>query len=842
MASGLKAEKRYSDPSVGRKALAAGEMSSQAGSGLQDEVREMIRRTKRTASRVLMLAAVIALLGSAFAFGGPVSSATAPIIKVLSNRADLISGGDALVEIVVPPSMQSALGKTAAASLLDVRLNGRDVAKAFGVVETAAKIAGKPRLIGKVSGLAPGTNLLTVRLGGAGAQIAIKNHPIGGPVFGGPQVRPWICTTEENGLGKAVDAQCNAPTVFTYRYKSTDPMANGLQAYDPADPPSDVATTTTDQGVTVPYIVRVERGTLDRTIYDIALLYDPAKPWTPTEPQAGWNGKVVYPFGGSCGPIHLQTANSAAVLDETALERGFAVASSGLNVLGNNCNESVSAEALMMVKEHLAETYGPIRYTIGNGCSGGSIQQINIASAYPGLLDGILPSCTFPDVWTTATEVFECRLLLDYFEASPQLWGVAQQRAIVSGHMSPSLCHTWITVYGFDRNGADPTIGCTHGVLSTFDVPYAGVVATPGATEPEWVYDPETNPKGTRCTIQDYSVAIFGRRPQDGFAKRPGDNVGVQYGLQALQSGLILPEQFVDLNEKIGGVDIDFNHIPERSAADPGVTEITYRSGRVSNGKALATVPIIDLRGHNNNEIHADFYSYTLQERLKAANGSLGNYAMFISPAPLVVLPSVAEEAFLLMDEWLAAIEKDTSSKPLATKVVEHKPAGAVNSCYVGEQKVTDWNICQSLFPHYSSPRVAAGGPMANDVLKCQLKPLRREDYNVSFSDALWTRLQSAFPTGVCDWNKPGVGQEQQPISWATFEHGPGGRPLGVAPASTPLGAASAARLPSVLSGSIRDPAAGELPATGVSAFPTALLGAFGLSLAVALRYLLRRT
>ncbi len=86
----------------------------------------------------------------------------------------------------------------------------------------------------------------------------------------------------------------------------------------------------------------------------------------------------MYPFGGSCGPFHVQTANTSAVLDETALERKFAVATSGLNVLGNNCNEAVSAEALMMVKEHLAETYGPIRYTIGNGCSGGSIQQIDI--------------------------------------------------------------------------------------------------------------------------------------------------------------------------------------------------------------------------------------------------------------------------------------------------------------------------------------------------------------------------------------------------------------------------------------------------------------------------------
>ena len=799
----------------------------------------MIDTRLRLRLRILCSLAVVALIASVFNASGSVGAA-APVIKVLSNRADLISGGDALIEVVVPERFRSALDKPAGilASLWNARLNGKDVTRSFNVSGATSP----KRLVGMVDGMRAGKNVLSVRMpDGSAAQITITNHPITGPVFGGPQVTPWLCTTEDSGLGEARDAQCSGDTIHEFVYKSTDPTTNGLQAYDPKSPPSDVATTTTDQGNTVPFIVRNERGTLDRTIYDIAVLYDPAKPWTPASPQAGWNGKVVYPFGGSCGPIHLQTNNSGAVLDESALSRGFAVASSGLNVLGNNCNESVSAEALMMVKEHLAETYGPIRYTIGTGCSGGSIQQINIASAYPGLLNGILPSCTFPDVWTTALEVVECKLLLNYFfETSPHLWSVAQQRAFVAGHMSPSLCHTWITVYGFDRNGGDPAgYGCTNGVLTTFQLPYTPVVPVPGTTKPEWVYDPETNPKGTRCTIQDYAVAIFGRRPQDGFAKRPGDNLGIQYGLQALESGLILPEQFVDLNEKIGGVDIDFHFTSERMVSDPGATEIAYRSGRISNGKNLATTPIIDLRGHNNNEIHADFYSYTLRERLMKANGGLGNYAMFISPAPLVVLPSVADEAFLLMDEWLAAIEQDTSEAPLATKVVRNRPAGAVDSCYVGEQKVTDWSLCQTLYPHFTSPRVAAGGPMSNDVMKCQTKPLHREDYGVAFTDDQWARLEKAFPTGVCDWTKPGVGQEEKQLTWASFAAGPGGQPLGRAPSSVPLAAGSGAE-PAVLSERVRGPAAGDLPATGVGS-ATMMLGAFGLVTAAAMGLRLRR-
>ena len=48
-------------------------------------------------------------------------------------------------------------------------------------------------------------------------------------------------------------------------------------------------------------------------------------------------------------------------------------------------------------------------------------------------------------------------------------------------------------------------------------------------------YNAATNPTGERCTQQDYQRAVFGVRSGDGFAKRPLDSVGVQYGLVAFQ-------------------------------------------------------------------------------------------------------------------------------------------------------------------------------------------------------------------------------------------------------------------------------------------------------------------
>src|SRR3954447_7758546 len=68
----------------------------------------------RRKSRSFRLAACLALGAIASSWGGGqglISSAQAaePIqIKVLSNRADFVSGGDALVEMILPPGLTSS--------------------------------------------------------------------------------------------------------------------------------------------------------------------------------------------------------------------------------------------------------------------------------------------------------------------------------------------------------------------------------------------------------------------------------------------------------------------------------------------------------------------------------------------------------------------------------------------------------------------------------------------------------------------------------------------------------------------------------------------------------------
>jgi len=67
---------------------------------------------------------------------------------------------------------------------------------------------------------------------------------------------------------------------------------------------------------------------------------------------------------------------------------------------------------------------------------------------------------------------------------------------------------------------------------------------------------------------------------------------------------------------------------------------------------------------------------------------------------------------------------------------------------------------CNTLYPIHTNPRLAAGAPLADDAIKCALKPLRREDYSVSFDAQQWETLQTVFAEGVCDYSAPGIAQE----------------------------------------------------------------------------------
>lgn len=663
----------------------------------------------------------------------------APVrIEVLSGRGDLVTGGDVYLRVV--------LAEGTSAEGLSVYDDGRDVTAAFAAREGGVD--------GVLTGLSEGRNVISAVLAdGRSASITLTNHPIGGPVFSGQQIEPWTCH------GAAQDEQCNREPTYAYSYKSTD--GGALVPYDPQNPPGDVATTTTDQGNTVPFIVREETGVSVRDEYKIAVLYNPADPWDPTDPQPGYNSKLVLTHGASCDTSY-EMGGAPTVTLEDALGLGFAVASHALDNAGHNCNLVTEAESLVVTKELVSERYGPIRYTIGTGCSGGSLVQQQVANAYPGVYQGILPQCSFTDAWSSSQQYVDYGLLRWYFETEkngPVPFTPAGMSAAY-GHPNPTNPITFTEAIS---NSGDPSRDCP------------GVPA-------EDVYS-ESNPDGVRCTLQDYMVNVFGRRT-DGKARRPFDNVGIQYGLSGLKTGSITPSQFADLNAEIGGADMDAEPQVERMQADPLALDRVYRSGSVNTGAHLDQVAIIDLRGPDPGAFHDVYRTYAMRERLIREHGTAANQVLWRGQAPIIGDTNYVTEGIRAMDSWLAVVEQDTSDRTLSQKILAAREiAGVDERCTDGIGHDAPAETCDATVQSYSSPRIEAGVPITDDTMKCQLVALDRTSYDVSFSDADWARMQDAFPSGVCDYSLPSV-SAQDAKTWMAYDV-VGGEPLGPQPVSS---------------------------------------------------------
>ena len=132
------------------------------------------------------------------------------------------------------------------------------------------------------------------------------------------------------------------------------PPANAcFKPYTVGITPADLAMATSTNGMTVPYIVRVERGTINRGIYDIASLFDPTSA-TPrgSLATAAVEPQVVYTFGASTGQPRLQFRTEQNWADDAAL-RGFMVVDNSLTDSLYNSNRTLNAETLMMMKEHI---------------------------------------------------------------------------------------------------------------------------------------------------------------------------------------------------------------------------------------------------------------------------------------------------------------------------------------------------------------------------------------------------------------------------------------------------------------------------------------------------------
>src|SRR5262245_790676 len=173
--------------------------------------------------------------------GDGATSTGAVKVTVVSSRPDMVSGGDALLEI------------------------------AGGTGTPTAKIGDKPAPLTEVggkwwriTGLPDGKATIAVARGDETASVEVENFPISGPVFSGPHMPLLVCSTDKFGLGPATDKNCSAKTA------------------------RDTTTITTSKSQSLQ--IEQEKGVINRAIY-----------WITKPAGDAWNGRLLYRYGGGCG-------------------------------------------------------------------------------------------------------------------------------------------------------------------------------------------------------------------------------------------------------------------------------------------------------------------------------------------------------------------------------------------------------------------------------------------------------------------------------------------------------------------------------------------------------------
>jgi hypothetical protein len=518
-----------------------------------------------TGGRLLSAALLTTLLTGCFdgsSSSSDDSDAPSLSLSALSSNAGQVSGEDALVGLA---------GNDAESfsdmDQLEFWLNDNRVEPTFREGRNGTEIL--------VTGLTEGDNRLELHHAEHGPldSLDLTVHPVTGPIFSGPQQYPFVCTVtteldkqplvdtdgdtgfpvmddQDNQIGLSRD--CSIESYVTFVYRTTE--GNWAPLPDDGTRPDDMATTELTDGRTVDFIVRQERGTINRFIYSFATLAESGDaPWEAADNN--WNGRLLFHFQGGVGIGHSQggISNSRALQPDT-LGKGYAVIYSTGTRTSPHYNLQVGGETALMVKEHFIKRFGVPDYTVAIGGSGGGIQQYVYSQNHPDLLDGGVPQYSYPDMVTQTIHVGDCELLEYYMDATDRgnpKWQTTANRSLLVGlnatddYTDPFADAKQMLGYS-TAPGMTECIPAWRGLTPLVMNPHYGIADNQERMQPDGVMD------DVRWTHYSDAKNIYGV-DESGEPRTLFDNVGVQYGLDALVEGSITKSEFLKLNVQVGG-------------------------------------------------------------------------------------------------------------------------------------------------------------------------------------------------------------------------------------------------------------------------------------------------
>lgn len=698
---------------------------------------------------------------------------------------------------------------------------------------TSDGYAGQPQVVG----LPPGYDPLAPASPYVGPHPAVSERPqdsyaypipIGkpGPVmptYASSLSYPFACRTERSGLGQPlIDNQdgagiavydgddivgyskdCSVNTRVLYYYRSSE-----TGKFTPYDAGAADVEMLDINGQRVPFVVRLEIGTINRHIYIIALLRGPND--TPEAPDTSlWNQKLLYQLRGGVGIGRRQGRIDPDYIPSrraNELAKGYAIAHSTANQTSTSYDIQLAEDTLARVKRQFVARYGEPRYTIGLGKSGGAIQQYLIGQNRPGLLDAGIAMYSYPDTVTQITRVMDCELLEYYFDvvdAENEKWQTWSQRTWIEGfNARDDLSNPFEQLRALQklRLGQWPSWSRGHTECSKSWRNLTPHIANPRYTYFESLFAPDVA-KRTPFTYWDNQKSIYGT-DEDGYGQRTYDNVGVQYGLAALQKGQISITEFLHLNDNIGGwlppaemqrerfwnsggaqsslADVSLwshqnmtstrssERPAPRNSADLSAINAAYRSGNVFLGKI--DMPILDFRHYLEPrlDMHHSLQSFAIRLRMQRQQGHANNQLIWFADLPFEPF----DEALAMMEQWLENLRADAT-----LSVVDARPVDATDRCYAGDGELIaegngvwngDWNgqpagACTKAYPPYKNPRLIAGDDYAGDIMKCHLQSVADAINNGVYApidvSAHREELERIFPDGVCDYSLGDAGR-----------------------------------------------------------------------------------